>query len=70
MVDQGQLDNLIVELGRSIIDLCRTAGREEAARHFKAGLDSLVAESAALREALDEINTRLDSELKHQRPSE
>jgi hypothetical protein len=70
MVDQVQIDNLIIELGRSIIDLCRTAGRESAARHFRAGVDSLIADSAALREALDEINTRLDTELGHRRPSE
>ena len=70
MVDQVELDTLIIELGRSIIDLCRTAGREEAARRFQAGVDSLVAESAALRETLVEINTRLDSELGHQSPTE
>ena len=70
MVDQVELDNLIIELGRSIIDLCTTAGREEAAHHFRAGVDSLAAETAALRDAVDEINTRLDTELGHRRPSE
>lgn len=70
MVNQVQLDNLIIELGRSIIDLCRNGGRDEAARHFQAGVDSLVAEAATFQATLDEINTLLDSELKHQRPSE
>jgi hypothetical protein len=68
MVNQVQLDNLIIELGRSIIDLCSTAGREDAARHFRAGVDSLAAETAKLRDTLDEINTRLDSELGRRRP--